>query len=105
MKPNEGKEKHQRPWPKIRTIRRACNKELYRTIKKLKIRIPPEQVAEAEKLYLQKVIDNWPFVMEHQDNRKALSDWWEKEVAPHVADMWKVDPDELSRAFRHAFGG
>ncbi len=56
-------EKHKAPFPTARGIRRACGRELYRTIKKLKQYIPPQQVAKAEEIYFKKVALNlvWVF--------------------------------------------
>ncbi|MEI7026932.1 dehydrogenase [Paenibacillus sp. y28] len=98
-------EKHNQPFPSARKIRRSCNKELYRTIKKLKIWIPPAQVLEAETLYYKKVILNLPWIVENASNRKVLADWWEEQVCPEVAGLWNVEPPVLSAAFRSAFGG
>ena len=98
-------DKRQQTYPNLRKIRRACNKELYRTIKRLHIWVPPGRVAEAEKLYLGKVIAHLPFIVEHSSNRKALADWWEENVCPDIAAIWNVDRERLARAFRDAFGG
>jgi hypothetical protein len=89
----------------IREIRRACDRELYRTIKRLKIHLSKEQVDQAHKYYFEKVLLNIQMITENKDNRKLLADWWEINVGPEVATMWNVDPDRLSDAFRRAFGG
>ncbi|MEB3102164.1 dehydrogenase [Ferviditalea candida] len=99
------KEKHQRDVPSAREVRRACNRELFRTMKRLKIWIPPDQIVKAEEIYFHKVIGNLPWIIESRSNRKALSDWWEENVAPEIAELWSVELHELSRAFRDAFGG
>lgn len=92
-------------FPSLRALRRACNRELYRTIKKLKIWIPPDQVVTAEKFYLKKVVGNLQWIVENRDNRKKQADWWEKEVCPEIAGMWNVEAPALAEAFRSAFGG
>lgn len=98
-------EKHAQSYPSVRQIRRACNRELYRTIKRLKIWIPPEQVVKAEELYFRKVILNLPWIVENGSNRKALADWWTEHVCPEIAKLWNVEAAVLERAFREAFGG
>jgi hypothetical protein len=102
---NRSNDKHRQSFPKPRGIRRACSKELYRTIKRLGEWIPEEKAKEAETLYYKKVILNLPFVVENGQNRKKLSDWWEEEVCPEIASLWGVRPDKLAEAFRDAFGG
>lgn len=102
---NQHTEKHSQDLPTLRKIKRACNRELYRTIKRLKIWIPPAKVAEAEELYLKKVALNLQFIAENGSNRKLLSDWWEQNVCGDIAAIWNVNPDDLARAFRNAFGG
>lgn len=98
-------EKHSQSLPTLRKIRRACNKELYRTIKRLKIWVPPAKLAEAEELYLKKVVLNLQFIAENSSNRKLLADWWDENVCGDIAALWNVEPAELARAFRSAFGG
>lgn len=98
-------QKHEKPLPTARGIRRACNKELYRTIKRLNIWVPPQKLAEAEKLYYHKVIGNLLWIHENGQNRKLLADWFEREVAPDIARLWEVDTGKLAAAFRDAFGG
>jgi hypothetical protein len=102
MKQNE---KHKQPFPTVRTIRRTCNRELYRAAKRLKIYIPPERMEQAEKLYLEKVIRNLPYIMETGSNRKKLADWWDENVNAEVAELWNVEPVKLAKAFRESFGG
>lgn len=104
-RPKHVKQKHEQPLPAARGIRRACNKELYRTIKRLNMWIPPDQVAEAEKLYFRKVVSNLIWIHENGKNRKLLADWFEREVAPEIAPLWNVDISRLASAFRDAFGG
>jgi hypothetical protein len=103
LKPQQ--QKHEKPLPTARGIRRSCNKELYRTIKRLKMWIPPEQLKTAEDLYFKKVVLNLPFIVENGSNRKLLSDWWEEHVCPEIAELWNVSPDRLAYAFRDGFGG
>ena len=98
-------EKHARPFPNARQIRRACNKELYRAQKRLNIWVPPEQISKAEQYYFQKVLANLPWIVENESNRKKLADWWAEHVAPHIAELWGVESSKLERAFRDAFGG
>lgn len=97
--------KHEKPLPSARQIRRSCAKELYRTIKRLKTYISPELTEQAEELYFKKVIQNLLWIVENGSNRRELSNWFEKEVAPEIAVLWNVKPEELSQAFRDAFGG
>ena|SRR5690606_6641973 len=99
------KGKHEQQLPSARKIRRTCNKELYRTIKRLKAYIAPDLVEQAEKLYFRKVALNLLWIAENGSNRKALADWWEEHVAPEIAELWQVDKKRLSDAFRDGFGG
>ncbi|ALS26540.1 dehydrogenase [Paenibacillus cisolokensis] len=103
MKPQS--EKYQAGYPTARKIRRACNQELYRTVKRLKKWIPKERIQQAEKLYFQKVTLNLPWIYEHYSNRKALADWWDENVSGEIAELWEVDRAKLCAAFREAFGG
>lgn len=96
---------HDKPLPSARQIRRSCNKELYRTVKRLKVYITPELVEQAEELYFKKVVLNLVWIAENGSNRKLLSDWFEENVAPSIAELWKVETAVLSRAFRDSFGG
>ncbi|PYI51600.1 dehydrogenase [Paenibacillus flagellatus] len=98
-------EKHSQALPTLRKIRRACNRELYRTAKRLKLWVPPDRMAEAEELYLKKVVQHLTYIAENGSNRKLLSDWWDEHVRDDIAKLWNVDADDLSRAFRDAFGG
>ncbi|MCM3786365.1 hypothetical protein M3231_25795 [Neobacillus mesonae] len=91
--------------PSARTIRRACSKELYRTVKRLKLYIAPELMKQGEDMYFRKVIANLVWVTEHQDNRKAQCDWWDQEVLPELSVLWNVPEAKLSAAFRDAYGG
>lgn len=97
--------KHEKPLPTARQIRRSCQKELYRTIKRLKAYIASEPLKQAEELYFKKVALNLLWIVENGSNRKLLADWWEKEVSPSIAPLWQVDEAELNRAFRDSFGG
>ncbi|MCR8644727.1 dehydrogenase [Paenibacillus sp. N1-5-1-14] len=98
-------EKHKTQAPNLRQIRRACNKELYRTAKRIGHYIAPEKIEEAEKLYYKQVLSHLPFIVENSSNRKELANWWETNVAPDIAAIWEVEVDVLSRKFREAFGG
>jgi hypothetical protein len=98
-------EKHKQELPSARKVRRSCNKELYRTIKKLNKWIPPEKVAEAERLYFTKVVPNLLWIAENGSNRRKLADWWADHVAPELATLWDVEPERLVKAFRDSFGG
>ncbi len=102
---NEKNEKHNFQFPTARKIRRACNRELYRTVKRLKMWIPPEQMEAAEDLYFKKVAAHVQWITENGSNRKALADWWEEHVCPEIAELWNVEAPKLAMAFREAFGG
>ncbi|MEW9701214.1 dehydrogenase [Paenibacillus sp. SI8] len=105
MLTNKANEKHKQQFPSARGIRRACSKELYRTVKRLKVWISPEQMAEAEELYVKKVMLNLPFIVENGSNRKVLADWFDEHVGPDIAPLWNVELEVLGHAFRNAFGG
>jgi hypothetical protein len=102
--PSQPNAAHKKP-VSIREIRRACNKELYRTVKRMAFRPTPDQFDQAHMLYFNKVIQNIVFVTEHRDNRKLLSDWWSDHVAPEIAELWGVESEDLCDAFKRAFGG
>jgi len=103
MKLNQ--EKHTQNLPTARKIRRACSKEMYRTVKRLNVWIKPELIEQAETLYYKKVLLNLPWISEHSSNHKLLSDWWDDNVSAEIAALWNVDRVALSKAFRDAFGG
>ncbi|WP_127582300.1 dehydrogenase [Paenibacillus koleovorans] len=98
-------EKHKNALPTLRKLRRACNNELYRTVKRMKIWIPPAQLVAAEDLYLKKVVLNLQFIVDNGSNRKLLCDWWDENVCSEIAELWNVEQAHLSRHFRDAFGG
>ncbi|GIP24387.1 dehydrogenase [Paenibacillus sp. J22TS3] len=98
-------DKHKSSLPSPRRIRRGCSKELYRTVKRMKIYIPEGKVKEGEDLYYRKVIGNLLWIHENSSNRKVLSDWWDEAVSGELAELWEVDRVKLSEAFRDAFGG
>jgi hypothetical protein len=98
-------EKHKAVLPSPRSIRRACNRELYRTVKRLNVYISPEKMSEAENLYYKLVIENLLYIFEHRDNKKKQADWWEEQVSPEIAKLWEVDQAALVRAFRDGYGG
>lgn len=97
--------KHQTALPNPRKIRRSCSKELYRTIKRLGVYIPEDRVKEGEALYYKKVIGNLLWIGENISNRKLLADWWDEAVSAELAELWEVEREALSSAFRAAFGG
>ncbi|MFD1179679.1 dehydrogenase [Paenibacillus puldeungensis] len=97
--------KHQSSLPTPRKIRRGCSKELYRTVKRLGLYIPNELLQQGESLYYKKVIGNLLWIGENRSNRKVLADWWDQEVSAELAELWQVDREKLSSAFRAAFGG
>lgn len=97
--------KHEQPLPNLRRIRRSCRNELYRAAKRLNTYIPPAQMEEAEALYFRKVTEHLLFIAENGNNRRKLADWWEEHVCADVAELWRVEPERLARAFRSAFGG
>jgi hypothetical protein len=96
-------EKHTRPLPSLRQIRRACHRELYRTVKRLKTFITDDQMKAAEQIYVKKVVYNLPWISENGSNRKRLADWWEDQVSADIAALWNVDSTALARAFRDSF--
>jgi hypothetical protein len=100
-----GQEKHTVPLPNLRSIRRTCGNELYRTVKRLKCHIPAALLKEAEELYVKRVIGNLEWISANRSNRKALADWWHESVCGDIAGLWKMDRTRLSKAFRDAFGG
>lgn len=101
----ETKGKHEREWPSPRKIRRSCRRELHRTAKRLKTYVSPDNMAEAERRYYRKVIENLLWIAENGSNRKALADWWAEQVAPDIASLWQVEEHRLVAAFRDGFGG
>jgi hypothetical protein len=96
-------EKHTKPLPSLRHIRRACQRELYRTSKKLKTFISEDQMKAAEQIYIKKVVFNLPWIAENGSHRKKLADWWEENVSVEIAALWSVEPARLSKAFRDSF--
>jgi hypothetical protein len=98
-------QKHTAQLPSPRSIRRACSRELYRTIKRLNVYVAPPQIEEAEKLYFQKVIGNLMWIFEHRSNKRKQADWWAEAVAPDIAKLWGVEEEALIRAFRDGYGG
>ncbi|WP_435922422.1 dehydrogenase [Paenibacillus sp. DYY-L-2] len=104
-KPENHAAKHASNLPTPRKIRRACSKELYRTVKRLGVYISEERIKQGETLYYKKVIGNLLWIGENSSNRKLLSDWWDEAVSAELAELWEVDREALSRAFREAFGG
>ncbi|NBD23563.1 dehydrogenase [Paenibacillus glycinis] len=103
MKPST--QKHASALPSARKIKRACENELYRTVKRLGVYIPKEKLDIAEKLYVQKVFLNLMWIHENASNRRLLSDWWDENVSAEIAELWDVNREKLCAAFRDAFGG
>lgn len=103
-KPANHASKHTSNLPTPRKIRRACSRELYRTVKRLGAYIPEERIKQGEALYFKKVIGNLLWIGENMSNRKVLADWWDEAVSAELAELWEVDRQALSRAFRDAFG-
>lgn len=97
--------KHRTSLPNPRKIRRTCSKELYRAVKRLGVYIPEELIKQGEALYYKKVIGNLLWIGENSSNRKVLANWWDEAVSAELAELWKVDREKLSEAFRAAFGG
>ncbi|MEC0093245.1 dehydrogenase [Paenibacillus macquariensis] len=97
--------KNTRPLPTPRGIRRACSKELYRTLKRMKTHIPAPLLKQGEELYYRKVIGKLIWIHENSSNRKLLYQWWESDVSEELATLWEVDQGKLCLAFRDAFGG
>ncbi|MDQ6421156.1 dehydrogenase [Paenibacillus sp. LHD-117] len=102
---NKHDQKHSSGLPTARKIRRACSTELYRTVKRLKVYVAKDKIEQAETIYFKKVVLNLPWIVEHKDNRKAQSDWWDQNVSAEIAELWEVDRVKLSEAFREAYGG
>ncbi|WP_029192294.1 hypothetical protein [Paenibacillus harenae] len=98
-------QKHTAGYPSARKIRRACSNELYRTVKRMKIWIPKEQMGKAEELYFKKVVLNLKWIVENESNRKVQADWWDENVSADIAELWGVNRDTLCAAFRDAYGG
>lgn len=97
--------KHTAQLPSPRHIRRACSRELYRTLKRLNVYVAADRIEQAEKVYYEKVIGNLLWIYEHRDNRKKQAEWWAEAVAPDIAELWNVDCGALARAFRDGFVG
>jgi hypothetical protein len=100
-----GPEKHRLNLPSARVVRRACRRELYRTVKRLGRHVPDDLFRQAETLYVRKVVDHLPWIVEHREDRRRLADWWEERVSGEIAALWNVDRRRLADAFRDAFGG
>jgi hypothetical protein len=98
-------QKHTAQLPSPRGIRRACSRELYRTVKRLNVYISPDNVEKAEKLYFQKVIGNLMWIYEHRSNKKKQAEWWAEAVAPEIASLWGVDEAALIHAFKDGYAG
>jgi toxin CptA len=97
--------KHNAGYPTARKFRRACSKELYRTVKRMKLWISKEKMEQAEEIYFKKVILKLTWIVENQSNRKIQCDWWDENVSAEIAELWEVDRTQLCAAFREAYGG
>lgn len=100
-----GKEKHAAALPNPRAIRRACAKELYRTLKRLRHFVPADLLEQGEEMYTKRVIGNLEWITRNRSNRKMLADWWDEAVCGDLAELWNIERTRLSQAFRDAFGG
>lgn len=96
---------HRPEYPSARKIRRSCQAELYRTIKKMKVWIPPEKIEQANKFYYNKVAQNSVWIHENRANRKKQVDWWEANCCDELANILNVDRAALAEAFRISYGG
>lgn len=97
--------KHEKPFPSARDVKRTCQKELYRTVKKLNQWIAPDKIKQAENFYFKEVILHLQWIVEHRDNRKKQADWWCEHISPKLAELWGVDQHKLNKAFRDSYGG
>lgn len=97
--------KHTAQLPSPRSIRRACSRELYRTLKRLDVFVPQDRIEAAEKLYFQKVVGNLLWIFEHRSDRKRQAEWWAEAVAPDIAELWGVNTDLLVKAFKESYVG
>jgi len=95
---------HQPELPTARSIRRTCQSELYRTIKRMKVWIPEHKVKVAEKLYFQKVASNLIWIHENRSNRKKQVEWWESSVCDELVAILEVDRKQFVEAFKAAYG-
>lgn len=97
--------KHTAQLPSPRAIRRACGRELYRTLKRLDVFVPQDKIDQAEKLYFEKVIGNLLWIFEHRSDKTRQAEWWAEAVAPDIAALWEVEEARLVRAFKEGFAG
>lgn len=91
--------------PTARKIRRSCQAELYRTLKRLKVYIPPQKLKEAEQLYFKKVASHAVWLHENRNNRKKQMDWWDENVCEELVAVLEVDRDQFAAAFRASYVG
>lgn len=96
---------HNPQLPTARKIRRSCQNELYRTIKRMKVYIPPQKLEAAEDIYFKKVIGHLTWIHENRSNRKKQVDWWEQNVLDELVAVLEVDKEHFAEAFRSSFGG
>ena len=95
---------HQPELPTARSIRRTCQSELYRTIKRMKVWIPEEKLKAAEKHYFHKVAGNLVWIHENRSNRKKQVEWWEANVCDELVNILGVDRAAFVAAFKSAYG-
>lgn len=95
---------HQVQLPTARSVRRACQSELYRAIKRMKVWIPEEKLKAAEKLYFKKVAANLVWIHENRSNRRMQIEWWENHVCDELVAILEVDRRRFVEAFKAAYG-
>lgn len=96
---------HNPELPTARSIRRACQTEIYRTIKRMKVYIAPDKLKQAEQLYYKKVASNLVWIHENRSNRKIQVEWWEENVLDDLVAILEVDREKFAHAFRTSYGG
>jgi len=96
---------HRPEYPSARKIRRSCQTELYRTIKKMKVWVDPDKVEKANQFYYQKVVQNSVWIHENRANRKKQVEWWESHCCDEMASILEVNREALAIAFRASYIG
>lgn len=92
-------------YPSARKVRRSCQTELQRTIKRMKIWIPSSKIEQANQFYYQKVVQHSVWIHENRTHRKKQVDWWEENCCDEMAKILDVDRTALAEAFRASYGG
>lgn len=95
---------HNPELPTARSIRRTCQTELYRTIKRMKVYIAPDKLKQAEQHYFKKVASNIVWIHENRSNRKKQVEWWEENVLDELVVILEVDREKFAKAFRTSYG-